>query len=258
MRRFASPIVLCAAAALLPLTLAWPGARAVADEPPPAASTAAQPSAAPPSPTPPPTAPPATAPAAPLVAPAPTSPATTTAPAPLTPPSAQRTAAEEEDEEDALPAELFDKKGRLKRKLRPVDGLRLPAEYREDTKASTGLWATGVGLLGGGYGVSAIAAGLGWSFSDFCLFESCSKDDEYLLGFIPLVGGFVASGYSEVSDGIKAFLIVGGVAQNVGLGLLIAGLAVREPVWVLKDEYRNEATVDVVIGPGTIGLGGRF
>lgn len=240
---------------LIPLTIAWPSGLALADEP--AASPSAAPlpvttAAAPPSdPQAQPSAPPAAVP--PQTAPP-------AAPTPIATIPAQPTASPEDDEDEgeALPAELFDKKGRLKRKLRPIEGMRLPAEYREDTKSSTALWASGVGLLGGGYAVSAITAGFGYAFSDFCLFSSCSKDDEYLLGFIPLVGGFIASGYSEVPPTIKAFFMIGDIAQGAGLGLLIAGLAVREPVWVLKDEYRNQATVDVVVGPGSVGLSGTF
>lgn len=227
---------------------------ALADEPPPLPSAAPLPvttAPAPPSdPQPQPSAPLPVAP--PQLAP-PAAAAPVTVPAKPTP-----SAAEEEEDDDGLPAELFDKKGRLKRKLRPIEGMRLPIEYRADTRATPALWVTGVGLLAGGYGVSAAFAGFGYAFSDFCIFSSCSKDDEYLYGFIPMVGGFVAAGFSDVTPFSKGFFIFSSVTEHVGLGLLIAGIAIHQPIWRLKDAYRDQASVEINVGPGSFGLSGTF
>lgn len=155
--------------------------------------------------------------------------------------------------EDRLPEEFFDKNGELRRKLAPIPGMDPPVEYEANTKPVVGLWVSGVASLGGGYAVSAFSAGFGYALSDFCLFSGCEKESDYLLGFIPLFGGFVAAGKSTIPPGMKVLFVTSGVIQNAGVALLISGLAAKQPVWVLRDK-----TLAIEVGPGSAGLSGEF
>lgn len=155
--------------------------------------------------------------------------------------------------EDRLPEEFFDKRGDLKRRLSPVPGMEPPVEYEASTKPVVALWVSGIAGLGGGYLISAFGAGFGYALSDFCLFSDCEEESDYLLGFIPLFGGFAAASKPTISTGMKVIFVTAGVFQNAGVALLISGLAAKQPVWVLKDK-----TVALEVGPGSVGLSGTF
>lgn len=139
-----------------------------------------------------------------------------------------------------LPAELYSRSGRLRQRLRAPSGVERPPAYAAHEEAEPAMWGTGVGLLSAGIFVSYLGAGFGYGFSgtEICHEElvcrAGDRNDRYLAGFIPIVGPFfVAADTSIDRDGRIAFAAFG-VAQNVGLGLTIAGALMRHDVWTLR------------------------
>lgn len=139
-----------------------------------------------------------------------------------------------------LPAELYGRSGRLRTRLRAPEDLERPPQYRAHQESERAMWGTGVGVLGAGIFVSYLGAGFGYAFSgtEIChsdlVCRTGSQNESYLAGFVPIVGPFfVAADETIDRDGRIAFASFG-LAQNVGLALVIAGALTQHEVWTLQ------------------------
>src|SRR5690349_10871983 len=89
-----------------------------------------------------------------------------------------------------LPAELYGRSGRLRLRVRAIEGVERPPQYRSHQESERAMWGTGVGLLSAGIFVSYLGAGFGYAFSgtDPCheelLCQRRPKIDSYLAGFV--------------------------------------------------------------------------
>lgn len=159
--------------------------------------------------------------------------------------------------EQELPDEFFDRKGRLRRRVTPIDGwAEPPPPYEWGTRSRRALWGPGIGILGGAYLASTLTGSLGYLFSVSCSDFTCSAEPAWLYGAIPVVGGFIAAGDGDVEAGGKVAFVVLGVAQLTGLGLLIGGLASTEDTWVLSRGGYGQIKIDA--GLGGLSLSGTY
>ncbi len=122
--------------------------------------------------------------------------------------------------------------------LAAEEGFQAPAGYVETTRPLRGLWLTGTITGVSSWGASVVSSGLAYAYSGIFT----TKDDEYLMGMVPLAGPFIVAG--EKPDLAPMFAALGSV-QIVGLGLLIAGLAAEQTVWVLDEKADVKTTVQL-------------
>ncbi len=130
---------------------------------------------------------------------------------------------------------------RPKRKvLAAEEGFLAPAGYVEKTRPLRGLWLSGTITGASAWGLSVIMSGLAYGYSGMFTGD---HEDGYLVGMVPFAGPFIVAG--EKPDLAPVFAAFGSV-QFVGLGLLIAGLATEQTVWVLDDKADVKTTVSLL------------
>lgn len=134
----------------------------------------------------------------------------------------------------------------------PSDGGAPPPGYQLDSEPRSGLWITGAALAGGVYLATFLVAG-----------TAVSEGEEDLAPlFIPVVGPWVAVRTSDDGDDeLRVPLVMSGIAQLAGVGLLIGGLAAQREVFVRSDAVRAEApkpTATFAVGPGNVSMLGQF
>jgi len=83
------------------------------------------------------------------------------------------------------------------------------------------------------------------------LSSGSSSEAEWL--FAPVVGPFVLAGEATFEEDIALFAIMG-VAEAVGLGLIIAGLAINR-YGGGDEDARDDVSVVPLLGPGLAGVG---
>jgi hypothetical protein len=135
----------------------------------------------------------------------------------------------------------------------PADGGQPPPGYRMGSEPRTGLWVTGVGLLGGAYLASFLAAGTAVS----------EGEDDIAPLFIPVAGPWITVRTADDGDDLRVPLVMDGLIQLAGLGLLIGGLAAQRDVFVRSDVASSPPTEGptvrrVAVGAGTVSMLGDF
>jgi hypothetical protein len=111
------------------------------------------------------------------------------------------------------------------------------------------------------FGISYLAAvgfgGLVYLFNE-------SDDDEVMpsgeLLFVPVVGPMLITKdwSSGQADGLRATLIADSLIQGAGVGMFIAGLALRTQSVVRADELSARPAPELFVGPGSFGMRLRF
>jgi len=130
------------------------------------------------------------------------------------------------------------------------DGGPPPPGYELGGEARTGLWVSGAAILGGAYLASFLAAGTAVSEGE--------RDIAPL--FIPVAGPWITVRTADEGDELRAPLVLSGLVQLTGLGLLIGGLAAQREVFVRSDRAAApRATLpQVAVGPGNVSMHGAF
>lgn len=120
------------------------------------------------------------------------------------------------------------------------DGYPIPDGYHPEKRVRKGLIIAGAVTFGVMYSMSAFSA---------------AKGDGDKALFVPVLGPFIQLGHldsSPIAPYVGAILVADGVAQTVGVAMLIAGLASKKHVLVRQDV----ATTTVRITPLTMGYAG--
>lgn len=119
--------------------------------------------------------------------------------------------------------------------------------YEERTSSIPGLWIPGIIMFGVSYGLGGLSGLLSnGDYSDWM--------------WVPVIGPWVALGYSDFEDEVVG-AIVGGVIQAAGLGMFVLGLALqrtyRVAVYALDegDPESPELAFDLLPAPGGGQLG---
>lgn len=156
----------------------------------------------------------------------------------------------------ALPPQMFDRHGDLRRRVSPVVGMQRPFFYDESSRSTQALLIPGATILGLGSLLSVLGATMGYQFSNYgvChehgISSECTderKTDAYLYGLVPLVGPFMVAASSDIDqDGRIAFAAFG-VAQVAGLAMTLAGALWRQKIWTL-----NLQAAQLAVGPGNV------
>lgn len=147
-------------------------------------------------------------------------------------------------------------------------GAPIPPGYRVEKKIRKGLVIGGAATFGGLWLLSIVAGATLQASEEFgtsvgCGIagalssspEYCEPQNDYRPMYIPLVGPFVAMGTAETDGAGKLALGVLGIGQNVGLGLLIAGVVARKETLVRYDVGGVELTIASTVAPGRAGFG---
>jgi hypothetical protein len=151
---------------------------------------------------------------------------------------------------DPVECEAFDKKGRPRKVIKPVEGFSPPTGYDETTRPVRRAWITGTAVLSGGWAFGAITSGLFHGFSGWF----SPQDDAYLWGLVPVVGPFIATQtVDDPSDTHVGFMAASSVLQLGGLLTLAVGLSLEETIWV-----RDDVSLSLQVSPGLVGVGGTF
>jgi hypothetical protein len=131
------------------------------------------------------------------------------------------------------------------------EGDTIPPGYRTGTRVRKGLVIGGSVMLGVGYLLTIMTAGIGQLVNN--VGDPGTKDFGPLL--IPVVGPFIGMGTTHPSTGGVFGLAFLGVAQTAGLGMLIGGIAAPKTVLLRNEVAGVKLTVTPQFGPGTAGLG---
>jgi hypothetical protein len=116
-----------------------------------------------------------------------------------------------------------------------------------DTRIRKGLVIAGSVTFGSAWLLSAAVAA---AFQD----EHREEAEDFMPLFIPLAGPFITMGTADPVALATFTLVLDGLAQAGGLGMLIAGLASQQKVWVRNPVGR--VTVAPMVGAdGKLGLG---
>ena len=130
------------------------------------------------------------------------------------------------------------------------EGDAIPAGYRTGTRVRKGLVVGGSVMLGVGYLITIMAAGLGQVISNV---GQSSKDFGPLL--VPVAGPFIGIATTDPSTGGAFGLAFLGTVQTAGLVMLIGGIAAPKTVLIRNEVGHVKFTVLPQIGAGTAGLG---
>jgi hypothetical protein len=158
-----------------------------------------------------------------------------------------------------IPRSAYDRRGRLKRKVTPVEGYDAPpSPYHSVQRPQRRYWITGTAILGGTWLLATGNGLLGYAFAgDFF----GSQDETYLLGALPVVGPIVSAGVHLGEgrfDGFDAFGLVMSAAQVGGAAALIIGLTSTEEVWILEPSSVDSVSLALTVSPSLTGLAGVF
>jgi hypothetical protein len=120
-----------------------------------------------------------------------------------------------------------------------------PPGYELRDRSQRGLVIAGSVTLGSTWLLSAITAGI---------IASGGSEEEFVPLFVPLAGPFITLGTAD-SNTLGSFLLVAdGLAQVMGLGMLVAGVIYPKHEWVLS-HARLELTP--LVSPEIAGLGAK-
>ncbi len=131
------------------------------------------------------------------------------------------------------------------------EGDTIPPGYRPGTRVRKGLVIGGSVMLGVGYLITIMAAGIGQLVNE--VGNSGSKDFGPLL--VPVVGPFIGMATTHPSTGGVFGLGFLGVVQTAGLGMLIGGIAAPKTVLLRNEVGGVKFTVTPQFGAGTAGIG---
>lgn len=131
------------------------------------------------------------------------------------------------------------------------EGDTIPVGYRTGTRVRKGLVIGGSVMLGVGYLVTIMAAGIGQLVNN--VGTQGTKDFGPLL--IPVVGPFIGLGTTHPSTGGVFGLTFLGVVQTAGLGMLIGGIAAPKTVLLRNEVAGVKFTVTPQFGASTAGIG---
>ena len=131
------------------------------------------------------------------------------------------------------------------------EGDSIPAGYRTGTRVRKGLVIGGSVMLGVGYLVTIMAAGIGQAVND--IGHQGTKDFGPLL--IPVAGPFIGIATTHPSTGGAFGLAFLGTVQTAGLAMLIGGIAAPKTVLIRNEVGGVKVTVLPQVGAGTAGLG---
>jgi hypothetical protein len=141
-----------------------------------------------------------------------------------------------------------------------VEGKPPPAGYHEESKVIKGLVIGGSVTFGTCYFLTLLAASV-ISEDNKNSWDSSKRDDSKALPlFIPALGPFIGLATLDPSSVGAGWLILDGVAQSAGLGMLIAGLTTHTKRYVRDDIMKVEWKIAPVVTGSHTGLGavGRF
>lgn len=130
------------------------------------------------------------------------------------------------------------------------EGDAIPAGYRTGTRVRKGLVIGGSVMLGVGYVITIMAAGLGQLVNEVA---RDNKDFGPLL--IPVVGPFVGIATTDPSTGGAFGLAFLGTVQTAGLAMLIGGIAAPKTVLIRNEVGNVKFTVLPQVGVSSAGLG---
>ena len=119
------------------------------------------------------------------------------------------------------------------------EGRQPPPGYTLETQSIRGLWLSGIITFGAPWFMSAVGAGI--------LLDEEKEDVAPL--FAPVLGPFIAIGTLATDSPGTTLLMVDGLAQAAGVGLLIAGLTAERKVWVR--DYFSLSAVPLVSAHGS-------
>jgi hypothetical protein len=169
----------------------------------------------------------------------------------VTPPETQLQLRDEDPRCEPEDCDVFDKKGKRRKVLSPIDGFSPPLGYVETKRPVRKAWITGTAVLSGTWAFSALTSGLAHAFSGWF---SNPKDDGYLWGIVPIVGPVISSQVVDApSDFYTGISVTFSVLQVGGLVTLATGLSLEETIWA-----RDDASVSFQVSPGLVGFGGTF
>ena len=131
------------------------------------------------------------------------------------------------------------------------EGDTIPPGYRTGTRIRKGLVIGGSVMLGVGYLITIMTAGIGQAVNNFG--EAGTKDFGPLL--IPVVGPFIGMKTTHPSTGGVFGLAFLGVAQTAGLGMLIGGIAAPRTVLLRNEVAGVKFTIAPQFGPSGAGIG---
>ncbi len=120
---------------------------------------------------------------------------------------------------------------RSPRRLPYREGDAPPDGYRLDTRLRKGFIIAGATTFGATYLLSAAIAGAFVDGDDSAGFSPL---------FVPVIGPFITTGTVDATAFGTFALVVDGLSQTVGLGMLIFGVTDEQKIWV-----RNENAIDV-------------
>ncbi|MEO5726602.1 MAG: hypothetical protein ABI134_33315 [Byssovorax sp.] len=130
------------------------------------------------------------------------------------------------------------------------EGDSIPAGYRTGTRVRKGLVIGGSVMLGVGYLITIMAAGIGQAVNEVA---DGNKDFGPLL--IPVVGPFVGMATTDPSTGGAFGLAFLGTVQTAGLAMLIGGIAAPKTVLIRNEVGNVKFTVLPQVGATSAGLG---
>jgi hypothetical protein len=164
-------------------------------------------------------------------------------------------------DQESLPAEAYDRHGNLREKMKALDGYDdPPPPYASGTRPHRPLWIVGTATTAGTWAVTVVGSLLAYSYSNGWIFAK-EHDDAFLYGTIPVVGPFVQVGIHINRDEFSAddgFALAMGGLQLGSLGMLIAGLSIKQDMWVLQPDSASAARVEFTVSPGLTGFRGSF
>jgi hypothetical protein len=131
------------------------------------------------------------------------------------------------------------------------EGDTIPPGYRTGTRIRKGLVIGGSVMLGVGYLITIMAAGIGQAVNNFG--DPGTKDFGPLL--IPVVGPFIGMSTTHPSSGGIFGLAFLGVVQTAGLGMLIGGIAAPKTVLLRNEVAGVKFTIAPQFGASGAGLG---
>jgi hypothetical protein len=131
------------------------------------------------------------------------------------------------------------------------EGDTIPPGYRRGTRVRKGLVIGGSVMLGVGYLITIMAAGIGQLVDD--VGTSGSKDFGPLL--VPVAGPFIGMGTTHPSTGGVFGLAFLGVVQTAGLGMLIGGIAAPQQVLLRNEVGGVKFTIAPTFGANGAGMG---
>ena len=131
------------------------------------------------------------------------------------------------------------------------EGDTIPPGYRPGTRIRKGLVIGGSVMLGVGYLITIMAAGIGQAVNNFG--NEGTKDFGPLL--IPVVGPFIGMSTTHPSSGGVFGLAFLGVVQTAGLGMLIGGIAAPRTVLLRNEVAGVKLTITPQFGASGAGIG---